>query len=154
MSLLQLKVAFNFIMENAEKEFRRFLKKKGLRNTPERFAILREVQASEGHFEVDDIFVRLRGNKPRVSQTTVFRTLNLLVEAGMVNKTLCDRMEARYEAVFGMDHHDHLVCLRCGRVIEFKDEAIETFQEKVARKYNFALVGHRLVLSGYCQACR
>lgn len=141
-------------MENAAKEFSRFLKTKGLRNTPERLAILREVMASGGHFEAEDIFLRLRANKPKVSQTSIFRTLNLLVEAGMVHKTLCDRMGARYEAVFGIDHHDHLVCIRCGRVIEFKEDAIEKLQEKVARKHHFRLVGHRLVLSGYCERCR
>ena len=141
-------------MDKTEKEFGRFLKTKGLRFTPERLAILREVIASDAHFEAEDIFIRLRGKESKASQTSVFRTLNLLVEAGIVRKNPCDRMDARYEPVFGVDHHDHLVCIRCGRIIEFKDETIESQQKKIAAKHNFALVGHRLVLSGYCRECK
>ena len=140
-------------MRDAEIEFRSFLRRKGLRFTPERLSILKEVMASNGHFEADDIFVRLRRKKNRASQTSVFRTLPLLVEAGIVRKTPCDQMEARYEPVFGMDHHDHLICIRCGRIIEFSDEEIERLQEKVAREHQFTLLGHRLVLSGYCDQC-
>jgi Fur family ferric uptake transcriptional regulator len=140
-------------VKDVEQEFRGFLKSRGLRCTPERLAILREVMASDGHFEADHIFVRLHGKKARASQTSVFRTLNLLVEAGIVRKTPCDQMKARYEPVFGMHHHDHLVCMRCGRIIEFSDECIERLQQEVARKHNFALLGHRLILSGYCDRC-
>jgi len=141
-------------MPDAETEFRRFLKTKGLRLTPARMAILREVMSSEGHFEAQDIFLRLLGKKRRASQTSVFRTLNLLVEADMVCKTPDDRMAARYESIYGIDHHDHLVCVQCGRIVEFKDDAIERQQEKMARKHNFSLVGHRLVLRGYCETCQ
>ena len=141
-------------MQKVEEEFRRFLKDRGFRNTPERMAILREVMGSNGHFETDDIFIRLRGKNPRASQASVYRTINLLVEAGIVRKTPCDQMESRYEIIYGIDHHDHLVCIKCGRIIEFKDENIEKFQEKVALNHNFTLIGHRLILSGYCNQCK
>ena len=135
-------------------KFEDFLKTKWLRFTPERLAILREIMASDGHFEADDIFVRLRGKKIRASQTSVYRTLNLLVEAGIVRKNPCDQMEARYETIFGAKHHDHLICIRCGRMIEFQDGSIEKLQQKLASKHNFTVVGHRLVVSGYCDKCK
>lgn len=139
-------------MEEAEVHFKNFLEKKGLRCTPERIAILRQVLAAQDHFEAEDIFVRLRGTK--VSRASVYRTLPLLVEAGIVRKTPCDMMEARYEPVFGLQHHDHLVCLACGEVIEFRDPVIEETIEQVAHRHRFSLAGHRLILSGYCHKCR
>jgi Fur family ferric uptake transcriptional regulator len=139
-------------MEDVEKYFRNSLKKKGLRCTPERLAILRQVIAVKGHFEAEDIFIRLRRKK--ISRASVYRTLSLLVEAGIVRKTPCDFMEARYEPVFGLQHHDHLVCLQCGQIIEFRDHAIETRIEQTARNHRFRLKGHRLILSGYCDKCR
>ena len=141
-------------MQDAESEFRNYLEERGYRTTPERFAVLREVIRSEGHFEADDIFVRLRSKSVSASQTSVYRTLNLLVEAGIVRKNPCDRMSARYEAVFGSEHHDHLICLRCGRIIEFQDENLQRILKEVADRRRFELVGHRLVLSGYCEDCR
>jgi Fur family ferric uptake transcriptional regulator len=141
-------------MHEAEKEFRLFLKNRKMRCTDERVAILREAVSMGSHFEADDIFVRLRRKKTGASHASVYRTIPLLVEAGIIRKTPCDHMDGRYESVFGEDHHDHLVCVRCGKVIEFRDDAIEKLQKKVARKYKFKMLGHRHVLSGICEKCR
>jgi Fur family ferric uptake transcriptional regulator len=139
---------------DAEERFREFLRERGLRFTRERKAVLREVMAVHGHFEAYDIAARLRKKGKRVSQTSVYRTLPLLIESGIVRKTPCEDMKARFEHVFGHTHHDHLVCLRCGKVIEFRNDGIEKLQKDVARRKKFAMVGHRLIISGYCSRCR
>ena len=141
-------------MKDAEKDFRKFLKKKDLRCTRERFVILREVLTTREHFEADDIHLRLKEKKFAVSQASVYRTLPLLLEAGIVRKTPCDVMNARYEQVYGTAHHDHMVCLSCGKIIEFKSEKIEELQKTAARRHGFKMMGHRLVISGLCKDCR
>ncbi len=141
-------------MKPAEQLFRDYLKSKGLRLTREREEILKEIMKIHGHFEVEDIYLRLRRKKVKVSQTSIYRTLPLLVESGIVQKTPCDRMKARYEHVLGHRHHDHMVCIKCGRIIEFSNERIERLQEEAGKKYRFEILGHRLVLSGLCEECR
>lgn len=141
-------------MKKAEAEFRSFLARKDMRRTAERVAILRDVLRRKTHFEADDVYTSLKRKGKKVSLASVFRTIPLLVEAGFVRKTPCDHMHARYESVYESQHHDHLVCVKCGRVIEFKDDAIEELQERVAKKYRFAMSGHRLILSGLCRECQ
>jgi len=141
-------------MESAEQLFAKFLKSKGLRFTRERRDILGEVMKIHDHFEVDDIFLRLRKRSIKISHASIYRTLPLLVESGIVLKTPCDKMNARYEHVVGHKHHDHFVCVNCGRIIEFNDTKIEKLQEENAKKFRFKMLGHRLVISGLCEKCR
>jgi Fur family ferric uptake transcriptional regulator len=138
----------------AQERLREFLKLEGMRKTQERELILEEVMQSEGHFEPEEIFFRLHEKGRDVSRTSVYRTIPLLVKAGIVRKTPCDRMKARYERIFGYEHHDHLICIGCGRIIEFHDDAIEEAQTKVAMEHCFEMTGHRLVISGYCEVCQ
>ncbi|KPJ61469.1 MAG: hypothetical protein AMJ46_01940 [Latescibacteria bacterium DG_63] len=141
-------------MNTANEKLGRFLKAKGMRNTQERKEILDEVMRLHKHFEPEEIVMRLRRKGKAVSRASVYRTITLLVDAGIVRKTPCDQMKARFEHVLGHEHHDHLVCIQCGRVVEFHDEEIEDRQMKVARKQGFQITGHRLVISGYCRSCQ
>ncbi len=141
-------------MKSAEQLFTEFLRTKGLRFTRERRNILSEIMKTHSHFEVEDIYMRLRKKNIKVSQASIYRTLPLLVESGIVLKTPCDKMTARYEHVIGHKHHDHMVCMKCGKVIEFRDQNIEKLQEKDAKKHRFEMLGHRLVISGLCERCR
>ena len=141
-------------MNTASKELREFVQSKGMRNTRERSVILDEVMHLHRHFEPEEIVMRLRRKGEDVSRASVYRTMALLVDAGIVRKTPCEQMRARFEHVFGHEHHDHLVCIQCGRIIEFHDEQIENRQMKVARKHGFQTTGHRLVIRGYCRNCK
>lgn len=141
-------------MDSPEHLFRSYLNSKGMRFTGERRQIMEEVMRLHEHFEVEDILLRLRRRGAAVSQTTIYRTLPLLVDSGLVRKTPCDRMKARYEHVLGHDHHDHMVCIRCGEVTEFADKSIERAQREAAKNKKFAMLGHRLVISGICHKCR
>jgi Fur family ferric uptake transcriptional regulator len=140
-------------MNVASAKFKEFLRARRLRNTRERSVILDEVMRLHTHFEPEDIVMRLRRRGKGISRASVYRTMALLVDAGIVRKTPCDQMPARYEHVLGHNHHDHLVCTGCGRIIEFHDEKIERRQREVARRRGFRMTGHRLVISGYCKAC-
>ena len=138
---------------DAERRFREYLSEKGLRFTSERLAILLHVMSLHEHFEVDDLHHQLRQKGLSISHATVFRTLALLIDSGIVQKIPCQKMPARYEHVFGHDHHDHMLCLRCGRIIEFHNAPIERSQEKVAKEHGFQMTGHHLIMRGYCENC-
>jgi Fur family transcriptional regulator, ferric uptake regulator len=140
-------------MESTE-HFRSFLKEHGLTFTSARKAILRGIAASEGHFDAAELHDALKRGGERLSAATIYRTLPLFVKSGIIRETLRAEGRSRYEHAWGHDHHDHLECLGCGKIVEFKDDALESLQVKVCRKHGFAPVEHRLGIRGYCAECR
>ena len=109
-------------MESAEeKMFRQFLDGDGLKFTPERRLILQEVFRNHRHFEADDIVIGLRNRGSRVSRASIYRTLHLLVGSGLLINVYSAEKHGHYEHTFGHDHHDHLICTECGRMIEISD---------------------------------
>lgn len=130
----------------------------GGRLTRERLSLLRIVCDIEGHFHPYHVLDLLREQGYSLSLTTVYRNLSLLVQAGIIRKTsLSDESGfggTRYEHVWDHEHHDHLVCSRCGRTIEFTYPAIEVLQEAVAKEHGFTLENHHLELTGICPECR
>jgi len=134
--------------------FRSYLKEHGLTFTAARRAILGGIAASTGHFDADQLRDQLRKKGERLSAATIYRTLPLFVQSGIIKETLRARGRSRYERAWDSEHHDHLECVACGRIIEFKDDALETLQDKVCRKHGFTPVEHRLGIRGYCASCR
>ena len=110
------------------------------------------------HFHPYHLRDTLAAHGHTMSLTTVYRTLSLLVQAGIVRTVTppdaTDTQGVWYEHTWRREHHDHLVCVRCGRVVEFTYPAIEVLQEAVAREHGFTLEGHRLELAGLCPECR
>jgi len=141
-------------MHSAEDKFRAYLRSKGLKFTPEREIILKEAFRLHHHFDVEELFARLRKRRTAISRASIYRTLPLLVESGLIKETFHCQKHTKYEHTFGHDHHDHLLCIKCGRVYEFKNEQIERLQKAVCKKYKFKPVEHRLGIRGYCQKCR
>ncbi|HID10853.1 MAG TPA: transcriptional repressor [Candidatus Latescibacteria bacterium] len=135
-------------------ELRQYLRERGLRFTPEREAILEEAVSIHGHFDVSDIFTRLRERGSRISMATVYRTLNLLVEAGLLREIITDEKHKHYEHIYGHTHHDHLFCIRCGKIVNFEEPQIEELQQKVCEREGFEPKYHRLQIMGYCRGCR
>jgi Fur family ferric uptake transcriptional regulator len=133
--------------------FRRFLETRRLRLTRDRRAIVAEVFATHDHFSMDDLFIALRLKGERLSKTTLYRNLPLLVECGLIRRVSDDSPNGRFEHVLGHPHHDHFICLACGREIEFASNAIERAQDEVCRQHGFEPVRHRLGIWGYCRAC-
>ncbi len=139
--------------EAIRSSFEAFLRSRTLRLTPQRRAIFERAFSTHQHFTAETLFGWLKGSPERVSRATVYRTLSLLVEGGFLESLDAGQGELYYEHVFGHSHHDHMVCLGCGRIEEFADERIEKLQEEASRAKGFEMVSHNLRLFGYCRAC-
>ena len=140
-------------IENVFSAFRQYLRSKGLRVTPERERICREVYATTVHFDAEDLIHRLRAASKRVSRATVYRTLEVLEECGLVKKIHQTDKRSHYEKSLGLEHHDHLFCDACGKVIEFKVDEIERLQDDVCDRYGFHPRRHSLQIYGLCREC-
>jgi Fur family ferric uptake transcriptional regulator len=136
------------------KRFERFLRSRSLKLTAQRRRILRRAFATHEHFSAERLYGWLRQEEgPRVSRATVYRTLGLLLEGGFVEALDTGSGELVYEHVLGHHHHDHMLCVGCGRIEEFHDGRIEELQLEACRRKGFELVSHDLRLRGYCRAC-
>lgn len=140
--------------EQIIERFELFLRSHDLKLTTQRRRILDRAFETHEHFSADELYAWLKSEPgPHVSRATVYRTLALLLEGGFVEGLDAGRGELVYEHVLGHAHHDHLLCLDCGKIEEFQDERIEALQEEAAAKKGFVLVSHDLRLRGYCRAC-
>ncbi len=137
----------------ALERFERFLEKKQLRLTEARAAIVEAALARSGHYPIEELIADLKARGIRGSKATVYRTLPLLAEAGILRPAIIAGDSKSYETTFGQEHHDHLICARCGKVVEFGFEAFEILQREVAGKYGFRLEGHHHELVGTCPEC-
>jgi Fur family ferric uptake transcriptional regulator len=138
------------VLVTAEDKFGEYLKSKELKFTPKRRAILKEIFSFRGHFNVDQLYERLGR---QISRATIYRTLSLLVKSGLIEEIFRCLDKTSYEHIFGYPHHDHMLCIKCGKVIEFREDKIEKLQKAVCERYNFKSVEHRLVIKGYCREC-
>jgi Fur family ferric uptake transcriptional regulator len=135
-------------------QLERFLRQKKLKHTAQRKRIVKRAFSMQKHFSADDLYEVLRKEKLNVSKATVYRTLKLLVEAHILDELEIGSREAKfYEPVLGREHHDHMICLRCGKIVEFTDQSIERLQEEAARRERFRILSHTLKLFGLCHAC-
>lgn len=141
-------------IERAAERFRAVVRAHGQRWTAERQAIVEVIAGLEGHFGVEALVGALQARSAGASRSTLYRALPLLLEAGLLVPIGRPGEQQEFEAGFGHEHHDHLVCQRCGKVVEFHFEAIEILQRAVAEQHDFELTGHRHELIGLCGACR
>ena len=137
----------------AVERFALYLSKNRLKMTRERRALLEHVLSVRGHFDVDDLLMRLRRSGHRVSRATLYRNLPRLVDSGLIHKVEMDRGQARYELMLGRHHHDHMVCLGCGAILEFESPEVERIQREVCRRRRFVMTGHTHQIRGYCVSC-
>lgn len=120
---------------------------KGLRMTEQRRIVARVIGAADDHPDVEELYARASAIDPRISLATVYRTVKLFEEAGILEKLEFGDGRARYEDA-DRDHHDHLIDVNSGEVIEFVDPEIEELQERIAARLGYRLIGHRLELLG------
>ncbi|HMJ10322.1 MAG TPA: Fur family transcriptional regulator [Polyangiaceae bacterium] len=143
-------------LERALERFRVVLHDRSLKMSKVREAIARAALAYQGHFSVEELVRVLHAQGVRDAHVaTVYRAVPLMVEAGLIQPALIARGDSQhYEATFEREHHDHLVCTACGRIVEYQSEAMEVLQREIAERYGFALDDHIHELRGRCRDCR
>ena len=134
--------------------FRSFALKKGLRNTPEREKIIEEIFSRPDHFDVEELYLRLHRQGTKVSKASIYRNIPLIMECGLIREVWHEDGHMHYEPTYGQDHHCHLRCMKCGKVIEFVDEGLEEIEKSLGRKYHFKIIDHRLEVNGVCLKCQ
>jgi len=134
--------------------FRRYLREHNLPVTTQREVVAEVVFGTPGHLSADDIERRLREKGAHVGKATVYRVLDLLAKSGMVTQRDFGEGFRRYERVPGRAHHEHLICTRCGKVIEFVNERLERMKALIAEEYGFRHHHHRLEIFGTCPECQ
>jgi Fur family ferric uptake transcriptional regulator len=141
------------LVRQAEEAFMHYLRAHRIKYTRPRAAILQTVLHIDEHFEAEQLLAHLRQAGHRVAKATVYRTLPLLVECGILKQVRFSDQQAHYEHAYGEDPHDHMVCRRCGRIIEFSSERVRALREELAAQQGFHSIGHRFQISGLCAAC-
>ncbi|MBQ7586246.1 MAG: transcriptional repressor [Desulfovibrionaceae bacterium] len=131
-----------------------FMKRKGMNITNQRKTIAEKFFSLEGHHSLEEIYHIIAQEDPSIGQTTVYRTLKLLCEAGLATEIHFTDDLTRYEVAGHSTHHDHLICVECGTIIEIYDPSIEVWQKEIAASHGFVLSGHIHNLYGLCSDCR
>ena len=129
-----------------------YLVQHGLKRSTQREVILDAFLRAGSHVSVEDLLRIVKRKDPAVGRTTIYRTLKLFQEAGLASELLVGA-EARFEPLWNRDHHDHLVCVHCGEIIEFQSPQIESLQDQIASGLGFVIEGHRHTIFGRCQKC-
>jgi len=134
-------------------QLKRVLKKEGLRYTQQRQSVWDELCATDDHRDAEEIYLAIRQSGLNVSRATVYRTIDVLVKNRMVRKLELGDGRARYEHRVNATHHDHLICIQCGKIEEFMDEVIESRQDEIVKKFGYKLVRHIHQLFIICSEC-
>ena len=128
--------------------------KKGLRSTDQRRLIVDTFFRAPNHISIEELLAQVREKEPKVGYATVYRTLKLLTECGVAHERRFGDGLTRYELADDTSHHDHLICLECGDIVEFEEPRIENLQEETAKRLGFQFTGHKMELYGVCRDCR
>jgi Fur family transcriptional regulator, ferric uptake regulator len=142
--------------KNSEEQevFLAHIQKKGLKRTSQRELILDVFLRTEEHLSSEDLYQLVKKEDPTVGQTTVYRTLKLLTEAGLAREVRFGDNRTHYEHNYKHQHHDHMICSECGKIIEFYSAQLEALQDQMAAKHKFEVTQHLLRIIGVCAECR
>ena len=135
-------------------QFEEFLNSRGLRLTRQRQQIVKSFLAKKEHVSAEELYLQVKKTAPEIGYTTVYRTLKLLAEADLAHARNFQDGFSRYEPAHHVEHHDHLVCRKCGSITEFTNEHIEKTQKNVAREHGFKITDHTLDIYGLCRDCQ
>ena len=141
-------------MKSAKDIFREYLRRNGMLYSEQRGQILDIFLKTETHPTINDLYDLVRKKYPQIGLATVYRTMKVICNAGLARETDFGGNIRRFEHKYKHQHHDHLVCLNCGRIIEVMSPAIEKLQENLAKKHRFKAVRHRMEIFGLCKNCK
>lgn len=131
-----------------------YLKEKGLKTTKQRDQIVETFfSLDKRHVKIEELLSHARKKNPKIGYATVYRTLLLLVDAGLAHQQQFGKGKSQFE-LCRKQHHDHLICTKCGKIIEFQNNIIEELQTRIANKHDFDLSGHKMELYGLCSDCK
>jgi len=123
--------------DKARLSFKNYLETNKNRKTPERFAILEEIYLNQHHFDAEALYIKMKQNAYRVSRATIYNTLDLLVECGLIKAHQFGINKTLFERSFGFEDHDHLICTSCGKIVEFQDERLDSTVSEQSESIEF-----------------
>ncbi len=141
-------------MKSEMEIFRDYISRRGMRRTPERERILQEIVAVQEHFDVEELYLRLRHKGVKVSKASIYRALRLFMECGLVREVDYTHGHWHYEPIYGHGGHNHLRCLGCGEIVEFETPSLVALEEQLARTYGYRIISHHWEVKGYCRNCQ
>lgn len=131
-----------------------YMTRQGLRSTEQRRVIVDTFVGAQSHLTIEELLSLVKQRDPRIGYATVYRTLKMLAESGIANELHFGDGFSRYELREALSHHDHLICTRCGKIVEFEEPGIEQLQTRIAEAHGFLVTSHRHEMYGLCPDCR
>lgn len=140
--------------ESLLKDFRKFIKNKGLKYTPEREEILKEILEVGDHFDVESLYLRLKERKSKISKASIYRTIPLLIEGGYIQEVYKQEGHSHYELTINKQPHLHFICVKCKKVEEVGDERFLHLIKEYEKERNYKLLSYHLEIFGLCLNCQ
>ncbi len=134
--------------------FRNYLQKRGLRYTPEREQIIKEIFSTHDHFDVDTLYLRMRQKGLQISKASIYRLIPLLIEAGLIEEVFFEEGHMHYEHIYGHEPHCHLRCTNCKRIEEFVDPHWSDIKTMLHERFGYDIINYKLEVQGLCPDCK